>query len=95
MGALDNILLAFHNLLDDLMENDYLDLSADISVLQSMLAQEGLVDEFSSPNQQNDKRMQEMAETYSSGLSAEKDPFDRIELNLDKREKEYEPELHL
>lgn len=95
LGALDNIILAFHNLLDDLMENDYLDLSADISVLQSMLAQEGLVDEFSSPSQQNDKRVQEMAETYSSGLSAEQDPFDRIELNLDEREKEYEPELHL
>lgn len=93
LSALDNINLAFHNLLDDLMENDYLDLSADISVLQSMLAQEGLVDEFASPNQQAGKRMQEMAQTYS-GLSAEQDPFDRIELKLED-EKEYEPELRL
>ncbi len=94
LGALDNINLAFHNLLDDLMENDYLDLSADISVLQSMLAQEGLVDEFAVPNQQADKRMQDMAETYG-GLSTEPDPFDRIELNLDTQEKDYESELHL
>lgn len=93
LGALDNINLAFHNLLDDLMQNDYLDLSADISVLQSMLAQEGLVDEFAAPNQQAGKQTQDQAKA-GSGLSTEQGPFDRIELNLDTA-KEYEPELHL
>ena len=41
LSALGNIDLAFHNLLDDLMENEYMDLSADISVLQSMMGPGG------------------------------------------------------
>ncbi len=41
-SALDNINLAFENLFDKLLENDLMDLSADISVLETMLAQEGL-----------------------------------------------------
>ncbi len=41
-SALDKIYLAFENLYSRLMENDLMDLSADISVLETMLAQEGL-----------------------------------------------------
>jgi len=41
-SALDNILLAFQNLFERLLENDLMNLSADISVLETMLAQEGL-----------------------------------------------------
>ena len=41
-SALDKINLAFENLFDKLLENDLMDLSADISVLETMLAQEGL-----------------------------------------------------
>lgn len=43
-SALDNIILAFENLFDRLLENERMDLSADISVLETMLAQEGLTD---------------------------------------------------
>lgn len=43
-SALDNINLAFENLFDKLLQNDLMDLSADISVLETMLAQEGLTD---------------------------------------------------
>lgn len=87
LSALDNINLAFHNLLDDLMENDYLDLSSDISVLQSMLAQEGLVDEFATNENSTDNKSQTMSA---------KAPFDGVELNLNPDdEKDYEPELYL
>lgn len=41
-GALDKINLAFETLLDNLMQDDLLDLSADISALEAMMAQEGL-----------------------------------------------------
>ena len=40
--TLDTISVAFENLLDRLFEDDALDISTDISVLQTMLAQEGL-----------------------------------------------------
>ena len=43
-SALDKIILAFKNLFDRLLENERMDLSADISVLETMLAQEGLTD---------------------------------------------------
>ncbi len=87
LSALDNINLAFYNLLDDLMENDYLDLSSDISVLQSMLAKEGLVDEFAANENSMDNKSQPMSA---------KAPFDGVELNLNSdADKNYEPELHL
>jgi 5-bromo-4-chloroindolyl phosphate hydrolysis protein len=41
-GTLDTIILAFENLLDSLFEDAAMDISTDISVLQTMLAQEGL-----------------------------------------------------
>ena len=86
LAALDNINLAFHNLLDDLMENDYLDLSSDITVLQSMLAQEGLVDDFANST----------SASKDSQTAAPKTRFDGIELDLNPdSEKDYEPELHL
>lgn len=44
LSALDKINLAFENLFDRLLENERMDLSADISVLETMLAQEGLTD---------------------------------------------------
>ena len=69
------------------MENDYLDLSSDISVLQSMLAQEGLVDDFATNSNPTEKDTQP---------SAPKANFDGIELDLNPdSEKGYEPELHL
>lgn len=43
--ALDNIILAFENLYADLMKEDLMDLSADISVLETMLTREGLMDD--------------------------------------------------
>ncbi len=43
-GALDTINTAFENLLDSLYQDDAMDVSTDISVLKSMLAQEGLTD---------------------------------------------------
>ncbi|MBC7960487.1 MAG: 5-bromo-4-chloroindolyl phosphate hydrolysis family protein, partial [Vallitaleaceae bacterium] len=43
-NALDTINGAFENLLDSLFENAAWDVSTDISVLQTILAQEGLTD---------------------------------------------------
>ena len=48
-NALNNILLAFDNLYADLMKDDLMDLSADISVLETMLTQEGLMGEDGTP----------------------------------------------
>ncbi len=48
-SALDKIYLAFENLYSRLMENDLMDLSADISVLETMLAQEGLTNNNINP----------------------------------------------
>lgn len=42
-NALSNITLAFENLFADLVKDDLMDLSADISVLETMLTQEGLI----------------------------------------------------
>src|SRR5699024_6003970 len=42
--ALKNITLAFENLFSELIKDDLFDLSADISVLETMLSQEGLMD---------------------------------------------------
>ena len=42
--TLDTINTAFENLLDNLFQTDALDLSTDISALETMLAQEGLTD---------------------------------------------------
>ncbi len=42
--TLDTINLAFENLLDDLFEDAAMDVSTDISVLNTMLAQEGLTE---------------------------------------------------
>lgn len=83
LSALDNIDLAFHNLLDDLMENEYMDLSADISVLQSMMAQEGLMDDF--PNME-DKEPQKQGKTSDKGAQAPQ---------KEDEPESYEPELHL
>ena len=41
-STIDNINIAFENLFDKLLQNDLMDISADISVLETMLAQEGL-----------------------------------------------------
>ena len=50
-GTLDTLNLAFEKLLDDLFADTALDISSDISVLQTLLAQEGLTeDEFSRMN---------------------------------------------
>ncbi len=43
-NTLDTINLAFENLLDDLFEHAAMDVSTDISVLETILAQEGLAD---------------------------------------------------
>jgi 5-bromo-4-chloroindolyl phosphate hydrolysis protein len=42
-GALDTINTAFENLLDDLFQDEAWDISSDITVLNTMLAQEGLM----------------------------------------------------
>ncbi len=42
--ALDTINLAFENLLDNLFEDAAMDISTDISVLNTLLAQEGLTE---------------------------------------------------
>lgn len=42
IGTLDTINIAFENLLDDLYEDEAMDISTDISVLETMLMQEGL-----------------------------------------------------
>jgi hypothetical protein len=44
-GTLDTLNLAFEKLLDSLFADTALDVSSDISVLQTMLAQEGLTDD--------------------------------------------------
>lgn len=44
-GALDNITLAFENLLNNLFHDETLDISTDISALEAMLAQEGLTEQ--------------------------------------------------
>lgn len=44
-ATLDTLNLAFEKLLDDLFEDTALDVSSDISVLQTLLAQEGLMDD--------------------------------------------------
>lgn len=44
-GMLDTLAQAYENLLDDIFRDTAWDVSADISVLQTMLAQEGLIDE--------------------------------------------------
>ena len=83
LSALDNIDLAFHNLLDDLMENEYLDLSADISVLQSMMAQEGLMDDFDLDGEPSAASGQ----TPPAAGKAPQEPG--------KEPESYEPELHI
>ena len=42
LDILDTVNSAFASLLDSLFQNDAIDISADISVLKTMLAQEGL-----------------------------------------------------
>lgn len=49
--ALDNIILAFENLYADLVKDDLMDLSADISVLETMLTSEGLMEETAPPDE--------------------------------------------
>ena len=44
-ATLDNLNLAFEKLLDDLFEDTAMDVSSDISVLNTLLAQEGLTDD--------------------------------------------------
>ena len=93
LAAVDNINLAFQNLLNELMEDDYLDLSSDISVLQSMLSQEGLVDDFSSSQSEKEKEADEKKREPDLSL----DPFaelSRMESELSK-DTPPEPELHL
>ena len=41
---MDTINIAFENLLDSLFEDDAMDISTDISVLETMFAQEGLTE---------------------------------------------------
>ena len=43
--TLDTINTAFENLLDSLFQDDVMDISTDISVLETMLAQEGLTED--------------------------------------------------
>ena len=64
------------------MENEYMDLSADISVLQSMMAQEGLMDDFPG---MDDKDPPKTAKTPAPGAQPPAKDDD----------KPYEPELHL
>ena len=44
-ATLDTLNIAFEKLLDDLFEDTALDVSSDISVLNTLLAQEGLTDD--------------------------------------------------
>ena len=44
-ATLDTLNLAFEKLLDDLFEDTAMDISSDISVLQTLLAQEGLTED--------------------------------------------------
>ena len=51
LDILDTVNHAFASLLDSLFQNDAIDISADISVLKTMLAQEGLTqNEFDGPS---------------------------------------------
>lgn len=52
--TLDTLNLAFEKLLDDLFRDTALDVSSDITVLQTLLAQEGLTDEFAGLNKQKE-----------------------------------------
>lgn len=45
LDILDTVNNAFASLLDSLFQNDAIDISADISVLKTMLAQEGLTNQ--------------------------------------------------
>ena len=52
--TLDTLNLAFEKLLDDLFRDTALDVSSDITVLQTLLAQEGLTDDFASLKKQKE-----------------------------------------
>ena len=52
--TLDTLNLAFEKLLDDLFRDTALDVSSDISVLQTLLAQEGLTDDFAAMKKQKE-----------------------------------------
>lgn len=55
--SLDTINLAFEKLLDDLFQDDAWDVSSDISVLKTMLAQEGLSETMLNGGKENGKRI--------------------------------------
>ena len=52
--TLDTLNLAFEKLLDDLFRDTALDVSSDITVLQTLLAQEGLTDDFAALKKQKE-----------------------------------------
>ena len=52
--TLDTLNLAFEKLLDDLFRDTALDVSSDITVLQTLLAQEGLTDDFATMKKQKE-----------------------------------------
>ena len=52
--TLDTLNLAFEKLLDDLFRDTALDVSSDITVLQTLLAQEGLTDDFAAMKKQKE-----------------------------------------
>ena len=52
--TLDTLNLAFEKLLDELFRNTALDVSSDITVLQTLLAQEGLTDDFAAMKKQKE-----------------------------------------
>lgn len=52
--TLDTLNLAFEKLLDDLFRDTALDVSSDITVLQTLLAQEGLTDDFAALKNQKE-----------------------------------------
>ena len=52
--TLDTLNMAFENLLDDLFRDTALDVSSDITVLQTLLAQEGLTDDFATAKKQKE-----------------------------------------
>lgn len=72
-SALKNIKLAFENLYADLVKNDLMDLSADISVLEAMLTQEGLMGEedFAAPVA---KTPEEAAEAAAAAAELPQEP---------------------
>ncbi|MCL1805589.1 MAG: 5-bromo-4-chloroindolyl phosphate hydrolysis family protein [Clostridiales bacterium] len=51
-GVMDTVLQAFRNQLDSLYKDEALDISTDITVLQGMLTQEGLIDGEINPEKQ-------------------------------------------